>query len=190
MLYIGDLRQQLFIGTICNWADAEEEFSSDDQVVLEKVYRNTRSILLYLQKLGFSTVVPDELSEGAPVNDLACSEDEEYKQVLTYTKANNDTKQIGILSPSSAYLDRFLSELHDQANVHLLSIHEAQGVEFDTVFLVGVPNDFMMDDPSLDSKFNQERQHIKKDLLYVGLTRAMDELFILGRKRLQDILNN
>ena len=79
--------------------------------------------------------------------------------------------------------DPFRAAFKDRADVHVLTVHESQGVEFDAVCLVGIPEDFLtVDDPEL--------RKIKRDLLYVALTRAMEELHVFGRSRLSDQFKN
>ncbi len=72
-----------------------------------------------------------------------------------------------------------------------MTIDEAQGVEFDIVCLVGVSREFYQ--PSLDAYRNHpelfaEKSRITKDLLYVALTRAMNQLYIFGPNKLSEIL--
>ncbi len=70
-----------------------------------------------------------------------------------------------------------------------MTMHEAQGVEFECVCIVGVPSDFLQEEnhASLPPAFVEERLRIKKDLIYVALTRAMDELYVFGRTSLRDL---
>ena len=61
-------------------------------------------------------------------------------------------------------------------------MYESQGVEFDVVCIVGI-TEHMFDIQS-DSRIPPELIHeikkIYKDLFYVALTRAMQELYIFG----------
>lgn len=182
MLYVGDLGQQVLLGTVRDWSSVGEIFAEGQHVQLEKVYRNTRSILTYLKGLGFPTIVPEGLREGTAIVDAVCSTDEEFRRIKTLVETRDTDMQIGILSPSDAYLKPYRASFADHSNIHILSIHEAQGVEFECVILVGVPTNFF------NNRTNKERLRIKKDLIYVALTRAMDELYIFGRQKLQDIL--
>ena len=68
-------------------------------------------------------------------------------------------------------------------------MHEAQGVEFDVVCLVGVNAD-LLTLPAYENMppdFIAEKKRTKKDLLYVAMTRAISELHILGQQKLSDI---
>lgn len=58
--------------------------------------------------------------------------------------------------------------------VNLLTIHKAKGLEFDTVFIIG------LDDDTLPYFQNQNREAIEEErrLLYVALTRAKNRLYL------------
>ena len=66
--------------------------------------------------------------------------------------------------------------------LHILPINNAQGVEFDTVILVGINNTtFKLKKDSA----TEERVKVDRDLLYVALTRAMNKLYVLGNASLR-----
>ncbi len=183
MLYVGDLEQQVLLGTVRDWTHVGETFGEGQKVKLEKVYRNTKKILEYLQEIGFNVSAPEGLREGTPVVDVACSFEEEIDRLKAIVDSIDSNRHIGILSPSSEYLQSLRSEFETKSNVHILTIHEAQGVEFECVCVVGVDETFF-NAPNL----TEERLRIKKDLIYVGLTRAMDELYVFGRMRLGEMM--
>ena len=191
ILYVGDLGQQVLLGTTRDWSHAGEEFAKDQKVQLEKVYRNTKRILSYLSTLGFNTVVPEGLREGEEVLDIACgSVEEETERIRELVEAQDAQTQIGILSPSEQYLSPFKETFASNKNVHILTIHESQGVEFDHVCLVGVPVDFFEKIAEDPIEQQEERLRIKRDLIYVGLTRAMEGLSIYGRKTLSEVFKS
>lgn len=182
MLYVGDLEQQVLLGTVRDWTHVGESFGEGQQVKLEKVYRNTKPILAYLQTLGFKVSVPEGLRDGSVVVDEACSVEEELERLKAIVASKDLSTHIGILSPSESYLETIRAAFEGQSNVHILTIHEAQGVEFECVCVVGIPLDFL----AMDG-LSEERLRIKKDLIYVGLTRAMDELHVFGRTTLSTL---
>lgn len=80
---------------------------------------------------------------------------------------------------SSPYFAEFKSEFDRYNNAHVLSMREAQGVEFDIVCVVGADRDDFF-----SSDADEEKKRINKDLLYVALTRAISELHVLGERGL------
>jgi superfamily I DNA/RNA helicase len=63
---------------------------------------------------------------------------------------------------------------------------EAQGVEFDLVFLVGIKKDSFANS-NISTEYFEERKRMRRDLLYVALTRAITELHILGLEKLSSL---
>lgn len=182
MLYVGDLAQQIFLGTMRHWDDAGEVLLEERKVVLDKVYRSTKQIMQYIRNVGFSVPVPDELRDGPDVVEVEIVNREDqiawvHKHVAVYPS----DVQIGVLSFSSETLLAFSQAFVSQPHVRVLAIHQAQGVEFDVVYVIGA-------ELNISANTSQERAKIQKDLLYVALTRAMDQLCIVGGRSLQGIV--
>lgn len=62
-------------------------------------------------------------------------------------------------------------------NVKLLSFHESKGLEFRVVYIVGL-EDLPYDKTNIYKNTEEERR-----LLFVGITRAMDELYLFSTKK-------
>jgi len=93
----------------------------------------------------------------------------------------------GVKTKDKEYLVEFKSEFSDNPNVHCLSMLEAQGVEFETVCLVGInEQSFSLD--GLPQAIIEEIKKVQRDLLYVALTRAMSAFHIMGKTRLKNVL--
>ncbi len=179
-MYIGDIAQQTQFGTIKNWSDAEEAIPNSRKVLLDKVYRNTKNILRYISSLGYHVHVEDTLREGnAVIEKISSSKQEEIDYVRTIIEEYSGS--VGILAKSSDYLDEFLNLKSIRKSVYVMSINEAQGVEFDTVCIVGVREDMFKIQYENDlNEYMEEKRRINKDLLYVALTRAMSSLYVIG----------
>lgn len=68
----------------------------------------------------------------------------------------------------------------DKNGVHLMTLHQAKGLEFDAVFIVGVEEGILPHSRSFYDLFDLEEE---RRLFYVGITRAREKLFITYTKQ-------
>src|SRR3989339_75012 len=179
IVYVGDLAQQTQLGTIRGWNSIGEKIESNRLVSLQKVYRNTKQILTYIRDLGYSVQIPNEVKEGPAVTEyIFASQQEEIAEIKKILSKTNDGT-IGVLAKDKDYLNEFKKIFRDNPKIHCLSMHEAQGVEFEIVCLVGI-NKQSFETNMLPQIIIEEMKKVQRDLLYVALTRAMSELHIMG----------
>ncbi len=178
LVYVGDMRQQTRFGTVQSWNEVGEAIDRARIITLEKVYRNTKEILRYIKSLGYPIEIPDALPEGTPVVPLTDTKETQEK-ILAQCLQNTD-RLIGILAKEPADLEPYIS-LKEYKHIKVLTVKEAQGVEFDTVFLVGNKTaTWVSAGDNLGEARIVEKKRINRDLLYVALTRAMRELYVVG----------
>ncbi len=68
----------------------------------------------------------------------------------------------------------------NQNGVRLMTLHQAKGLEFPYVFIVGLEEGILPHSRSMDDTFQMEEE---RRLFYVGITRAREKLFITHAKR-------
>jgi superfamily I DNA/RNA helicase len=137
--------------------------------------------------VGFKIEVPKELASGKDVREFVCEEDAEFEQVEAMI-AQSTAGVIGILSKDESYLEWYKAQFKNNSRVKVLTINESQGVEFDAVYLVGVDRKTFV--PELkEAAYFKEYTKVNHDLLYVALTRAMNELYVFGREPLKTIVS-
>jgi len=187
IMYVGDMNQKTQLGTIENWQDIGESLKDERKIVLNKVYRNTKQILCYIKHLGYQISVPENIKDGDEVVEKVFDNIEEE---IKYVKDNLKEKvTIGILSRDKESLERYQKEFAKEKNIYILAMNEIQGIEFDSVFLVGIAKNNINSSNKIElPNLKQEKQKIDKDLLYVALTRATNNLFVLGKEKLSEIL--
>ncbi|MCX6808452.1 MAG: AAA family ATPase [Candidatus Berkelbacteria bacterium] len=188
IIYVGDLAQQVRLGTIRQFSDINTSLLPERQVVLQKVYRNTANILKYIQSLGYNVSIPDKIASGSEVVEIAKINSETEIDIIKNALEKADYSSVGILAKDENYLTNFQADFENNKKIHLLSFSEAQGVEFDIVFMVGIRKDQFEINQDLPPELRGEKRKINRDLLYVALSRAIKELFVLGQDKLSDIL--
>lgn len=187
MIYVGDLVQQTMLWTIKDWSEVDEQFATERKVVLQKVYRNTKQILEYIRKVGYKVEIPPNIKEGEQVEEKVISKkSEEINSVKKLIDKYSD-HSIGLLSKTEEYIDEYKKLFGGNKNIKIMTINEAQGVEFEVVILVGMNSEFFKNETK-NEEINNERRKVNRDLIYVALTRAMKSLYVFGNIKLQSII--
>ena len=190
IIYVGDLRQQTHLGTVSEWVEVGEYFDESRKVVLNKVYRNTQNILKFINGLGYSVDIPSSLGEGSVVEERVFStKEEEIYFVKREIKKLGSSGVIGILAKYGDYIKDYEILAEELKNIKVMTINDAQGVEFDTVFLVGINYESYLVPENYANDLAREVQRVNKDLIYVALTRAMNKLYVVGSVSLKDVVS-
>lgn len=105
--------------------------------------------------------------------------DEFVKSVSHYESAESSPSLQGFLETMS--LTDLIEEKEESggSGVTLISFHSSKGLEFPVVFIAGTEEDILPHKKSTDSNAGLEEE---RRLFYVGITRAMKELFITYTK--------
>ncbi len=188
LLYVGDLAQQTRLCTIRDWEQVGELFEQDRQAVLQKNYRSTRQILEYINTAGFTVTVPAGVKEGPRVQEVKVIEKEDEIALVKQVVIANPAVVVGVLAKTEEYLTDYHAAFKEYAHVHVLTINEAQGVEFDVLCVVGVNKSLFSASHISQVELATERDRVNHDLLYVALTRAMNELYVFGDSTVQDLV--
>lgn len=106
---------------------------------------------------------------------------ENVKELITVAKKYDDNKEEYV-----DVLTAFLEEValasdvdnvdQSQDAVHLMTLHSAKGLEFPTVFIVGLEEGILPHSRSMLSYAEMEEE---RRLMYVGLTRAKEKIYLL-----------
>lgn len=132
----------------------------------------------YLDALETSAREPGEGREGAgKEEDL-----EHVRELLRVAEAFTGAGEEGVLE----FLEKVTLAAEEAGGeeseaVRLMTLHNAKGLEFDVVFLVGLEDGLLPHSRSVDSPHEIEEE---RRLFYVGLTRAREKVFLsLARRR-------
>ena len=188
LVYVGDMAQKIRFGTIRDWEEIDEHMAGDRMVMLEKVYRNTKSILRYIRQLGYTVEIPEGMREGSGIEEHRIGISREEVAYVESVRGANPSASLGILSKNEGSLALFKEVFSGQSGVHVFTMEESQGVEFDIVCIVGVNRqDWLIETEGYPEDFVDEKRAILRDTLYIALTRAISELHITGPDRLEDV---
>lgn len=75
-----------------------------------------------------------------------------------------------------------LDDVENTESITLMTLHSAKGLEFDTVFLAGLDEGIFPHSRSINNNIELEEE---RRLMYVGITRAKQRLFLTNAKRRQ-----
>ena len=177
LIYIGDMAQQVRCGTIRSWDQMQQAISTDRHVILNKVYRNTKNILEYILRLGYRIEIPEGIKQGTPVKEIVCKYIEEKISCIEKLIAKlQPGETLAVLTKLESDADALRARIEPSQALHILSMRQSQGLEFDKVCIVHFGEN---KSESSNTEFVQEKEKIEKDLHYVALTRAISELYII-----------
>ena len=140
---------------------------------------NTPDLLLeeLWEKSGYLRM----LEEKNTVEDTTRAENvQELKtSILTYMRESGDKTLAGYLADVALYTD--LDNYDRDADcVVMMTIHSAKGLEFDTVFLVGMEETLF---PGLRAIGEEEEMEEERRLCYVAITRAKRKLYLVSARQ-------
>jgi len=84
-------------------------------------------------------------------------------------------EQVALTEREAIKARRRQETVDGQGAVNLMTLHAAKGLEFKTVFMVGMEDGIF---PHSRSLFDAEQMEEERRLAYVGMTRAMNKLFL------------
>ncbi len=182
-LFVGDIHQQTKFGSISDFSQSGIAILENRNILLSKVYRNSRSVLQMLATLGYKSA---EDNQNTVEGKSEWVHGNHQQQIKDYLLAHQDD-QIGIICYNENTLERtkeFFNQFSSQ--VHIGTVTEFQGLEFDSVFIIHVDKDIFA--PSgLHPEFDQERLTILRERLYVAITRARENVVVYSDSSREEI---
>lgn len=155
---------------LINFLNIMEEFKSK----LEIISLNELIDIVY-EKTGYMEYLVSQGKEG--INRIE-NINELKSIILKYSEENEIPTLSGFLEEVSLYTD--LNNLNQSDdNVIMMTVHSAKGLEFDTVFIVGLEEGIF---PSFQSTSSEVALEEERRLAYVAITRAKRKLHITNVK--------
>lgn len=125
--------------------------------------------------------IKKELEEDKSLeSDLRLENLMEFKSITASFEERTGSVNLGdFLEEISLIADMSEHKNYDDA-VTLMTIHSAKGLEFDVVFLIGMEEGIF---PHANSMMEKDGLEEERRLMYVGITRAKDLLYLTNAKR-------
>lgn len=144
--------------------DRLETYSTDE--IIEKLFKNVDYLELY---------------DVEDVDDFSRLENiKELKSVaLSFPKLMDFLEQVALVESEYSQHEKQTKNNNNHQLV-LMTLHQAKGLEFDHVFIVGVEEGLLPHSRSLDDQFQLEEE---RRLFYVGITRAKKTLYITNTRK-------
>lgn len=142
--------------------DRLETYSTDE--IIEKLFQNVDYLKLY---------------DVEDVDDFSRLENiKELKSVaLSFPKLMDFLEQVALVESEYSQHEK---QTKDNRQLVLMTLHQAKGLEFDHVFIVGVEEGLLPHSRSIDDQFQLEEE---RRLFYVGITRAKKSLYITNTRK-------
>ena len=127
---------------------------------------------LTLERSGYKRYLQEEADRG----------EDRWDNIQKFRASARDYLHLGIQDALTAFLESVslvsdVDSLEDKADaITLITLHQAKGLEFPVVFIVGMEEGILPHSRSMDdaSELEEERR-----LCYVGVTRAKERLYLL-----------
>jgi superfamily I DNA/RNA helicase len=142
---------------------------------------------VYIRNLGYAVEIPEKLKIGNDVIETIFLEKNEEIEYIRCRLKNEDFSSAGVVAKNYEYLTEFKKAFSNNDKIHVMTMLESQGVEFDIIFLVGIDKELFNVANFEENGLREEKNRINHDLLYVALTRAISELHVLGKDKLSVI---
>lgn len=159
------------------------KLSKKQKTALEDFWRELQYLRSILSKASIETILIETVERFGYLNFLKEDPESFQDRKENLDELINKASEWG----DETNLQLFLEELTlksstddlsaNQHGVRLMTLHNAKGLEFSTVFIVGLEEDIL---PHINSKNSPEEVEEERRLLYVGMTRARQKLYITG----------
>lgn len=183
MLFVGDIHQQTKFGSISDFSQSDLAVSEERSIVLSKVYRNSPSVIEILHSLGYNVL------SGTQNTIIGRSSwvTENHSLLIREHLQKTVDEQVGVVCYDESLVDEMRTVLEEfSGRVHIGTVTEFQGLEFDTVFVLGVNRD-LFTPTGLSSEFDRERASILRERLYVAITRARENVIVCSDSSQEEV---
>jgi DNA helicase-2/ATP-dependent DNA helicase PcrA len=132
--------------------------------IMEKLFETVEYLKMY------DSEDPDDFSRLENIKELK-------SVALSFPKLLDFLEQVALVESEYSQHEK---ETKGNRRLVLMTLHQAKGLEFDHVFIVGVEEGLLPHSRSIDDQFQLEEE---RRLFYVGITRAKKTLYITNTRK-------
>ncbi|OQA03840.1 MAG: ATP-dependent DNA helicase PcrA [bacterium ADurb.Bin400] len=136
-----------------------------------------------IERVAIRSGYKHSLLDGSPEGEARW---ENILELITVASSNNHVEENGLSNGQLPILEQFLERIaliqdtdtyeKGERAVTLMTLHSAKGLEFRTVFIIGVEESIF---PHARALMDESEMEEERRLCYVGITRARERLYLL-----------
>lgn len=142
--------------------DKIDSFTTEE--LMEKIFESVGFLKM------FDSEDPEDFSRLENIKELK-------SVAISFPKLIEFLEQVALVESEYSQHEK---ETKDNRRLVLMTLHQAKGLEFDHVFIVGVEEGLLPHSRSIDDQFQLEEE---RRLFYVGITRAKKLLYITNARK-------
>ena len=142
--------------------DKIDSFTTEE--LMEKIFESVGFLKM------FDSEDPDDFSRLENIKELK-------SVAVSFPKLLEFLEQVALVESEYSQHEK---ETRNNRRLVLMTLHQAKGLEFDHVFIVGVEEGLLPHSRSIDDQFQLEEE---RRLFYVGITRAKKALYITNTRK-------
>ncbi len=151
---------------------------------LQNCWQESTNLIQLTQKVIMVSGYQDYLKKTYPIVSEREARMENIGEIYSLMHQFDEDKSVPLSDRLQAFLEQvsLMSKLEDEVGentpkINLMSLHQSKGLEFETVFLVGVEDGLL---PHQNSLINPADLEEEVRLAYVGVTRAKQYLHLIS----------
>jgi len=146
-----------------------------------KIYQEIKKDIFQKSTAQITREILEKINYQQYLQETARQNEEKWQNVLELVRLAEDFDEYE-KGDLVQFLEKItlLQEGDERTNnkncVSLMTLHSAKGLEFEVVFIVGVEEGIL---PHIQSQYSEEELEEERRLIYVGMTRAKKEVYLI-----------
>lgn len=153
----------------------------------QNVYDLSEFVSYVLEYSGYLTELKadDKIESQSKIENLQefINVVKEFEEDGFVFEEDEQTSSLGVFLSQVALVSDVDGLVDDEKSITLMTLHSAKGLEFPVVFLVGLEEGLFPHSRALSYQANSSELEEERRLMYVGITRAKEDLYLTFAKK-------